>query len=272
MLLRNRDVALVTTQRTKGFHVKARAANPLSSNILVSDDDNKLKLAAEKYEVRTRKQKVTIKESYNIENELRKAYSKTYLLIAYGSDWLYFGVAPLDLKGPRPVTAAGKVVPELVVSNDVDRIEMSVCFTKPVDQTLGRKNLGSVMGCSALNYAGQVYGEEWAKDRDWEWLHIVAHSLGGLDVADNLVAGTYNANTEMIPYESIIRDLTQKNAPVVATYIVDVYPGTRVALGITMRWSWTTFPGFSFAASHHITAQRDYVFDKLQYDLQLIRG
>ncbi len=35
----------------------------------------------------------------------------------------------------------------------------------------------------------------------WEWLHLIGSSLGGLNTANNLVAGSYDANTKMIPLE-----------------------------------------------------------------------
>lgn len=270
MQLRSGNLTKYQPRRTKGFHVKARAANPLNTNILISENEEKLELG-KKYQVMTERRKVTLIDFHRIAEELKKKYGKTYLLIAYGTNWLYLGVGPLDLKGPRPVTAAGKVVPELAVSDDVDRLEVSVTFTEPV-KSFDRINLGGVMGCSAKDYATREYGAEWASDRDWEWLHIIAHSLGGADHQDNLVAGTYNANTEMIPYESTIRNLTQiaSNArPVIANWTVDVYPGTRIAIAIRMQWSAIHNQGFTFA-SHDIRAQRDYIYDKLEYDLRLL--
>ena len=38
----------------------------------------------------------------------------------------------------------------------------------------------------------------------YEWLHLIANSLGGKNVYGNLVAGSFDANTEMIPYERAI--------------------------------------------------------------------
>ncbi|NQZ10679.1 MAG: DUF4157 domain-containing protein [Algicola sp.] len=35
----------------------------------------------------------------------------------------------------------------------------------------------------------------------WEWLHLIGSSLGGVNTANNLVAGSYDANTKMIALE-----------------------------------------------------------------------
>lgn len=54
-------------------------------------------------------------------------------------------------------------------------------------------------------------GYAWLLDRlggqRWEWLHIRGAGLGGATNSTNLVAGTRDANTHMIPFESNIRHL-----------------------------------------------------------------
>ncbi|KYG01961.1 hypothetical protein BE21_55520 [Sorangium cellulosum] len=59
---------------------------------------------------------------------------------------------------------------------------------------------------NATGYAW-LAGLNWEESR-WEWLHIRAASLGGPTDSTNLVVGTRDANTHMIPFESNLRRLT----------------------------------------------------------------
>ena len=125
------------------------------------------------------------------------------------------------------------------------------------------------MGGSALNYASRVFDNaDWVKERSWEWLHIVGHSLGGNNELGNLVAGTVDANTAMIPHEKSIGDATREGRFVIVEYKVALYPDTWVAIDVTMTYSWIK-DGF-FIESHNIKAQADTRFDKLQYDMWLV--
>jgi len=45
-------------------------------------------------------------------------------------------------------------------------------------------------------------------ENKWEWLHIRGAGLGGYTESFNLVAGTYSANSHMIPYENQIKTLS----------------------------------------------------------------
>lgn len=49
----------------------------------------------------------------------------------------------------------------------------------------------------------------------FEWLHLIAHSFGGPDgnpqTADNLVAGTYYSNSDMMSFEAALREMLIKN-------------------------------------------------------------
>ena len=55
-----------------------------------------------------------------------------------------------------------------------------------------RRAAGDVMGGSAAELSEQAHAE---------WLHLVAHSLGGLEIIANMRAGSHALNTAMIPYE-----------------------------------------------------------------------
>jgi hypothetical protein len=63
------------------------------------------------------------------------------------------------------------------------------------------KNMGNT---SAAGYAWLTNIPNVLTQR-WEWLHIRGAGLGGATDSTNLVAGTRDANTQMIPFESNIR-------------------------------------------------------------------
>jgi hypothetical protein len=73
---------------------------------------------------------------------------------------------------------------------------------------------GVVMGASAGDVAENA-GFARNEGAGWEWLHLIAHSMGGIEtegpqVADNLVAGTSECNTQMIVVEEFIKDYAIK--------------------------------------------------------------
>ena len=94
-----------------------------------------------------------------------------------------------------------------------------------VDSHSGKKRSSSqeqVKGGSAGAEASAL-GFPVDGENRWEWLHLVAHSMGGATVVDgrpvevqdaqvpeNLVLGTREANTEMIVAEESIKSLTKK--------------------------------------------------------------
>jgi hypothetical protein len=60
---------------------------------------------------------------------------------------------------------------------------------------------------NARGYAWLTNTPGWNTTR-WEWLHIRGASLGGATNATNLVLGTRDSNTHMIPFESNLKALT----------------------------------------------------------------
>jgi hypothetical protein len=73
---------------------------------------------------------------------------------------------------------------------------------------------GQIMGTSAGEAAASA-GFDPSEGLGWEWLHLIAHSMGGIEtvgpqVAANLVVGTSECNTEMIIVEEFIKDLVTK--------------------------------------------------------------
>ena len=63
-------------------------------------------------------------------------------------------------------------------------------------------------GVNAQGYAELAKIEKWGQQQ-WEWLHIRGDALGGSTDSRNLVAGTRDANTHMIPFENNISNLAK---------------------------------------------------------------
>jgi hypothetical protein len=190
-----------------------------------------------------------------------------YLLIGFGTpphDYLYFSQSPLDLRGGRANPAKPKKDPNLADAPDSDEVLVTATWTGPATRGKETPDRIAVMGETALRYVEQVFDPEWANERKWEWLHVRAASLGGDHVVGNLVAGTFDANTQMIPFETEIARLTNQPQalPVSAEWAVTLYPDTRVAIGIQMSYKSNMKSG-----SGWIPTTTNLVFDKLQYDL-----
>lgn len=65
----------------------------------------------------------------------------------------------------------------------------------------------------AALFSKQVHGNaNLPTDQNWEWLHIHGAQIGGATGSDNLLAGTFVANSEMIPYESQLKAWRTENA------------------------------------------------------------
>ena len=72
-----------------------------------------------------------------------------------------------------------------------------------------KRSRGAMGGWSALQYA-QAAGIPDASKHRWEWLHLLGASLGGPTIEGNLVAGTYDSNTQMTAVETAILELREK--------------------------------------------------------------
>lgn len=90
--------------------------------------------------------------------------------------------------GPRPLTG-------IIVSQDATISAASLADIPP------RDNLGQVMGGSAAQLSGI---------QNSEWLHLIAHSLGGSDTPNNILAGPHSLNTAMIPFERLVRSYSRQ--------------------------------------------------------------
>ena len=86
----------------------------------------------------------------------------------------------------------------------------------------------------------------------------------------NLVAGTFDANTKMIPLERMAQQLSQNasaTGKVKVSWEVDVYPNSWVALGIKMSIEYKDANDQLNVRSTDFNAQTDMNIDKLQYDI-----
>ena len=97
---------------------------------------------------------------------------------------------------------------------------------------------GVVMGASAGD-AAQSAGFARNEGKGWEWLHLIAHSMGGIQVqgpqvADNLVAGTSECNSQMIVVEEFLKDYVATNEGRAALMVQAEMFDTRRHIGRTI--------------------------------------
>lgn len=114
-----------------------------------------------------------------------------------------------ELRGPRSITAS--ISSSAVINYPTNKeIYSNITLDGPSvrgdESNTRNKAMG---GLSALNYADQVSFPN-AQDHSWEWLHLVGSAIGGDNVEGNLVAGTYDMNTLMIPLEQTIVEYSHR--------------------------------------------------------------
>ena len=124
------------------------------------------------------------------------------------------GMATLDEKRATDPSALGLTTPldtfRVAVNEQLSADELRAWSgrERSVDQ-------GVVMGASAGD-AAQSAGFARNEGKGWEWLHLIAHSMGGMQVkgpqvAENLVAGTSECNSQMIVVEEFLKDYVTTN-------------------------------------------------------------
>jgi len=97
----------------------------------------------------------------------------------------------------------------------------------------------TVMGCSAAQAAHAAGLQKLLRDGipwQWEWLHLCAFKMGGMNNAPqqpgNLVAGTYDCNTAMISLEDALKALAMEDHLLDVRVQAHLYPGTHVAMQV----------------------------------------
>jgi hypothetical protein len=116
--------------------------------------------------------------------------------------------------GPISILVAGRNVidnEEEAVTQALSQIPAPQAQEKAAADNFVARNRGdgqaAAMGSTnARGYAWFHDIEGWNVTR-WEWLHLRGAGLGGATHGSNLVLGTRDANTQMIPYESNLRSL-----------------------------------------------------------------
>jgi len=90
-------------------------------------------------------------------------------------------------------------------------------------------------GISASNAAGRASKAAADSRHHYEWLHLKADCLGGLVAPNNLVAGSYHANTEMIPLENAIRAAADRGSAMEICVTAFCVAGTQAANRINYK-------------------------------------
>jgi len=99
-----------------------------------------------------------------------------------------------------------KPLPDNPQANPKTRKKKYTLSAKRGSRDSGQK--AAMDGYSAKEYVN-VFNEEQASSQSWEWLHLQGARLGGPNIPQNLVAGTSQANSHMIPYERAIYKLSK---------------------------------------------------------------
>ncbi|HEU4716472.1 MAG TPA: hypothetical protein VFU15_01510 [Bacteroidia bacterium] len=76
----------------------------------------------------------------------------------------------------------------------------------PAGKARGQGQYANMNNTNAAGYAWLINAPGMNSQR-WEWLHVRGAGLGGATDSTNLVTGTRDINTQMIPFESNIRQL-----------------------------------------------------------------
>lgn len=117
---------------------------------------------------------------------------------------LFIGEPALAERGPRDHAADPAANAQVLHAPNAQVVSRIPPITGPCRRGDEAVSRNAAMGnLSAFNYARAVEFEG-AVDGTWEWLHMVGSSIGGANVLGNLVAGTYDSNTLMIPLEQAI--------------------------------------------------------------------
>lgn len=157
-----------------------------------------------------------------------------------GLNTLIFGKPSIEVRGPRANAAELKPDKKVEFKRPSQaKVERKLEITGPCKR--GKESPGrdaAMGGLSALHYA-EMAGLADAKKHTWEWLHLIGSGIGGNNEEGNLVAGLYDSNTRMIPFEHELVAYCKQNAtpthPVVYTVTAELWDKTWVAKTIYMQ-------------------------------------
>ncbi|MEL6181665.1 MAG: hypothetical protein AAFS10_22085, partial [Myxococcota bacterium] len=153
-----------------------------------------------------------------------------------------------DIPAPTPLVDVdlygdGSTFLTIEGSPDVGQLTVTARHMRPWRKgSRSPSQSGAMGGWSAKNYMRMVSSPDGGNtpgdvEGKYEWLHLVGSSLGGVNLPGNLVAGSYDANTEMIPFEQRVAVWKNKEpfVPVQITVSAALVPGTYIAQSIDFR-------------------------------------
>ena len=119
--------------------------------------------------------------------------------------------------GPINLMAGGYYGAANIIENEDAVNQQLASIPKPLEQVKNAKSnfvavdrgLGQAAAMKGTNARGYAWYNRIAgwDTTQWEWLHLRGAGLGGRTDGTNLVLGTRDANTLMMPYESHLRAL-----------------------------------------------------------------
>lgn len=126
------------------------------------------------------------------------------------------GVGHAHVAGPISILVNGEYLDENAVRtagmvNAVGGLAAPAAQQKAAPDDFFARDRGDGQAGAMANTNARGYGwlhqiPGWNETR-WEWLHLRAAGLSGYTISSNLVLGTRDANTQMMPYESNMRAL-----------------------------------------------------------------
>lgn len=144
--------------------------------------------------------------------------------------------------------------------------------TYPAAKDRGQGQYANMGNTNARGYA-YLLNLKGHNSAQWEWLHIRAASLGGATDSTNLVVGTRDANTHMIPFEANIRALAgivsqnpklYKQLDVTWQALNQVDSAKHAYKGIGIAWKLIPQSGLKKGPKGLENAEGQAVFDVLQ--------
>lgn len=135
--------------------------------------------------------------------------------------------------------------------------------------TSSKTRAGAMGNYSALNYAKAV-GYPAADKMRWEWLHLIGSAIGGENEEGNLVAGTYDANTQMTMLEGNITKYCAEKAtpdnPVKLEVKATLWSGSGGPAYIATRIQMIVTQGDREIANDTFDGVRAATMNKMEYD------
>lgn len=160
----------------------------------------------------------------------RYAYEQARLPYTHersGADYLFVEESLIGAFSRAVLSLSMGHVPDLSAQQTTNAPEQAPGLAAPIANPKTRQKSythGAVRGSRGTgqkaamgNYSAKDYvrlfNADAAASKSWEWLHIQGARLGGPNRPENLVAGTAEANTQMIPYERAIHRLSRTSTP-----------------------------------------------------------